>query len=173
MPRGADEHLKIITRYPAGYLSLLGVQSDGEAPNRLSDVVQTVVDASSFMQATRYGIGGGATTASLAVGGQQTNTLNGPNPGELWVVGSISVSPQAVLGVGTTYTYQPCLFSRGQAIPLGDPITATVGQQTASCMQTDGQLILNPGDQIGVWVGASVGIAAAFQCTERVFIATF
>jgi hypothetical protein len=168
-----ERHLKIITRYPAGFLSTLGVQSDGQAPNALSPEVGSVIDISPFMQATRYGIGGGATTASLAVGAQQTNTLNGPNPGEIWVVGSIAVHPSAVLGAGTTYTYQPCLFSRGQAIPLGTPVTATVGQQTASCIQADGQLILNPGDQIGVWVGASAGIAAAFQCTERVFAATF
>ena len=168
-----ERHLKIITRYPAGFLSLLGVQSDGQAPNALSSEVQSVIDVSPFMQATRYGIGSAATTASLAVGGQITNTLNGPNPGEIWVVGAISVAPAAVLGAGTTYTYQPALFTRGQVFPLGTPVTATVGQQTASCMQTNGDLILNPGDQIGVWVGGSVGIAASFNCLERVFAATF
>jgi hypothetical protein len=168
-----ERHLKIITRYPAGFLSLLGVQSDGQAPNALSPDVVSVINISPFMQATRYGLGGGATTASLAVGAQATNTLNGPNPGEIWVVGSLSVAPSVVLGAATTYTYQPCLFSRGQTLPLGTPVTATTGQQTASTMQLNGELILNPGDQIGVWVGGSAGIAAAFQCTERVFAATF
>lgn len=165
---------KVITRYPTGFLSLLGAQSDGQAPNSLSDTVQPVLDLGPFHAATRYTIGGGSTTASLAVGFQPTSGLNGPAPGEIWLIQAISVTPLAVLGAATTYTYQPCLLSRGNSLPLGNPVTCTVGQQISSTIQFKlADLVVNPGDTLGVWVGGAVGIAASLLVQERVFVSTF
>lgn len=165
---------KVITRYPTGFLSLLGAQSDGQAPNTLVDSVQSTLDIGPFIAAPRYVIGGGVTTASLAIGFQPTATLNGPNPGEIWLVQAVSVWPSAALGAATTYTYQPCLLSRGQALPLGLPTTCTVGQQFANTIQFAlAELVLNPGDTLGVWVGGTAGLASALQVSERIFVATF
>jgi hypothetical protein len=166
-------HEKIITRYPSGFLSMLGVQSDGEAPNRLSQTVQSVINIAPYIYASRYAVGGGATNATLVVGPTFTNTNNGPNAGELWVVGAISVVPTAALAAATTFTYQPMLVTSGNTVPLGDPVTSTVGERKAATLWTNGDLIMNPGDQIGVWIGGAAGVATAFQVNERVFVATF
>lgn len=166
------EDRKVITRYPRGFLSLLGVQSMGEAPSTLLNTVQSTMDVTQFMLVDRLGIGGGATGAIGAVGGFATGTLNGPSPGELWIVTHIDVKPSAVIGAGTTYNFQPALFTRGNVIALGTAVTGTTGSQP-SCTY-DGILLLQSGDQIGVWCNSGTfGVPQTFNCQERVCPVSF
>ncbi len=142
-----------LSGYPSGLLSLLGSQNFGEAPKDLSDVVSPVVDISGL-----YLLSSQSSALSVLAA-----PANGQNQGaglvvpksEVWRVwgGGLAITN----GVGVTGEYTPIINDGGISIPIGNTLV-TAASQTRWVPMVQGPFWLRAGQELGVSIGALVGV---------------
>lgn len=153
-----------ISNFPKGLTGLLGIQSFGETPRQLSDVVSGVLDLRdlyllNFMQC---GIG---TDAAPALGSRNFSAstlgyidLSLPVPAnEVWFVHEyhVSVAPGAATGI----TVQPRVRASNASLGFAPPLTVTgiAGAPSVLVPSYFPRMWLPPGSLFGYLVNAITG----------------
>jgi len=143
-----------VSRYPSGYLELMGVKSQGTTPPDVADAVMPVVDMTEF-----YAKGASLSAfASTAVAVTTTGNYGAASgfqvpTGELWRVHSVSITANANLAVGTVYRCRPCVWdsSRGAYLVGPDACSGIATERPAITWHWNTPIIWTPGWQFGLW----------------------
>lgn len=150
-----------VQRYPLGLLGLLNIKDYGQGPSLFSDEISAVIDATAFyLTAQRNGAGGQAgpinATGFFGVAGIA------PANQEVWQCDWVSAAPSAVLGAATTVRFRLALSRANGArfYAISDAVTGTTGERPMAYAQN---IILTPGDVLGVWVDAWTAGGVAFN----------
>lgn len=106
-----------ITRYPNGLLDLLGLQSQGDNPRLVSDIVSSIVDVGQLYLANVQVLVTGSVAAAAANFNSFATPLIVPT-GEIWLLKSFSATVAA--GVGVTGSFSPAVRAQGNRLMLSD-----------------------------------------------------
>lgn len=124
-----------------------------------ADVVSPVVDVTRFFLVSDLTFSVKDVALNAAIGPMATS--DAIPFGEIWIVRSVSIRPQAVLGAGVTLTWRPYAVS-----PTGNyrlaPVncSGTVGARPACGWDLDDQ-VFSSGWQFGIWQESLAGAGAA------------
>ena len=152
-----------VQRVPRGVLDYLGLRGSGDLPHELSNQVQLSVEAGAL-----YGMDLLRATSklllALGTGFTTDSTLTVPS-GELWVVANISaeIATAAASTFSGNVGYKRLQDNPGSCRILNTPSLTLAASQTGNLGNSCafGEVILAPGDTIGVRCTAVTGTANA------------
>jgi hypothetical protein len=112
-----------ISRFPAGFLDLVGSQNFGENPRSLSDLVAPVVDiGSQYLVTLQVALFGNTAAGANGFNGFTTTQLIVP-VGEVWKV--VALNTTVVSAAAQSGKFSPAVRiggAAGPAFPLADPV---------------------------------------------------
>lgn len=150
-----------VQRYPLGLLGLLNIKDYGQGPSLFSDEISAVIDSTAFYLAAQRVTNAGQ---ALNVNGVGFFAATGvaPQSQQLWQCDYISATPSAALGAATTVTFRLAVSraNGGGFLALGDDVTGTTGGRPMAWAQN---VVLQPGDALGVWADAWTAGGVAFN----------
>jgi len=158
-----------IQRVPLGLLDLLGLQSSGQAPTLLPDVLQGVLDIGYlYLWNRREFIR--ATTNAVSANGFWGAGATAPAVGEMWVVLSGFLAPTTPLPALTNYQYRPAIgnLTGGDVFWTTDnPIECNPGEDCAHAFS--GMPIIMNGQAAGLWADwINIGTATQFDVNLQI-----
>lgn len=160
-----------IQRLPPGLLSLLGIQTAGQNPQSLSDIITGTIDLGRLYLEGFALPEAAATNAPAAPGFFLVNgPLLLPGPGEILLCNGISATAQAAIGAGVTMSYKLAITQNivgGVFATFGETITAGAGAIPAT--GTTDLIFIPPGFSPGIYVDSITGGAGpAFAVRSKV-----
>ena len=149
----------LINAQPSGLLSILGINSVGQNPSILPDVVTPTVALDELYVQNTATVIAGSTSNIAAVG--YYNALTPSGQGEAFYVSTVAVISGA-LAAGTTYRLALAVMqtSTGNPVWLGPESTITAGELV--CMGTRGPLFVPNGYSLGLFASRVVLGTATF-----------
>lgn len=139
-----------ITRTPPGLLSLLDLKVGGQNPRELSDLVLPTLDVTELYATNSRFVG--RFSGSKAAIGPSASDFTVPND-EIWILKAVSAHT-ATLGPGMSIGITPTINYRQTAGTSGfvylDTTRDIYGPTDFAVTGWDGELILRPGEGIGI-----------------------
>lgn len=160
--------MPVISNLPRGLLELLGLQSFGETPRNLSDVVVGTVDLNELFLLNRMQAALGSDAAPALGSRFFTTTVAGFPPltpvpnNELWYLHEFHVS--ASPGAATAITVQPRIRASNTSLVYTTPVTITGAAGNPTVMvpaNIPRGLWLPPGSEFSYLVSAITGAPGA------------
>lgn len=144
---------QIISKYPAGLLGLLGLQTFGVTPKDLADQVVPIVDLTDlYLAGTQTVINGNVNP--LAAGPNAIASMLVPS-GEVWHVWSIDC--QAFVPAASSVQLATYVVIDGTTHMLTPQLVAAANETKVTVRE--GRIWLKAGAQIGVYASSLVGAA--------------
>lgn len=142
--------MSIISKFPRGLLSLLGVQNFGENPREFMDELRGTIDVGEQLELD-------STTWSVAAPVALVNGFNAyftVPQGEVWKLKHAHAG--VTTGVGEAVTYMPAINVENQSFQLAAPrtVAASLNDSSPSIVQN---IWLPAGARVGVFASATTG----------------
>lgn len=145
-----------IQRVPRGLLDLLGLKGFGDNPSELEDKVRAHVDITQLYLGDQFQSAATA-TANISANGfntAATSLLTVP-AGTYWLVSGFVAQRSVALPAATNFAVQLGVLRQGSASPmplLPDERVVLTGETFALGVTLNpGQLVMRPGDQLGIY----------------------